>query len=426
MFSEDIPFRYRKIIDYLLGSQIKDIWMTGGTLLGVRLRLPYYGDLDLLVGAPSEFVEMGLSGLGLSIIRSPFGALRCTVEDGSHIDMVCNTNFSSTSQVQAFLEEYHFSCVSAAQNILTNELVCSSQNISDFKSRVFSFGCKYIRAKSDALPNLKRISAYQNYFGLTARDSKTSCYYRRERAAVARHFAMTTPVEQLEFANNELKKYLPQGCTYYLCRGYVRNALCRQLGIWDDLDVLVLASTKECEDHLVEIGVDYISNYFGMPKLKSNRGQKIDLICIGNRDPISFLNDFVINLDRIAWDSRNGTFVGEQSVMECIKNGVVDIDPQSLLNYPLQQRAYFHIKSVYFCALYDKNPSKRLEGAFRSPILISEFDMSNAFKLAIELLDRLPQSRIARFLNDSEGCVHDSPMGALAYFVRAAAGFDSN
>lgn len=420
MFEKIVPDRFQRIIDPLKEVAGSHIWVSGGTLLAQRLGLPYYGDLDLLVGASPETVESALTVANLPVKRNLFGTLRCTTEDGGHVDISCNSLLSSSSQVEDALAKYHFSCVSSALNIATGELIRSKNNSRDLAQKLFSFETKYIRRRIDTIPNLKQISAYQSYFGLMPADNRTSEYFRRGRTAIDQYFGRYSAAELCDFATHEVRKFVPPNCPVLICRGYVRNAFRGQLGIWDDLDVLVLSSTEECEKHLRNTGVAFLPNYFGMPKLKTARGQKIDLICIGNRDPVAVLNSFAINLDRIAWDSAAQTLINEGKSTKCNMDEFVDVDKHALSDFPPQQRAYFLIKSAYFSVLYGCKISSRLASSLCLPCSISEFDMGNTQKLAIELLDRAPRENILGFLQQSAVCSGSSPIGVLAYFLKSA------
>lgn len=415
-----LPSYYEIFIRNICSQLECNIWLTGGWLLSHRLFRNYAGDIDLLVDIDEDLLIDRCKDMGLVGKRTYSGAIRVCLPDNNHIDFWADPDFSSKNKIREHLARFNWSCVSSALNLDSSELIETNSCSEDLSNRTFRFNKGYALSFEDTVSNLKFADKLIRFYGFKPADDDTKSTINAQEKSYRLYMgAPSTPKTMLNNAIKRLCNVLPSNNDYYICRGFVRNLVLEKFSYWDDIDVIVQLTPEEVKDHLNAKRIQYTDNYFNMPKLRLDIGQKVDVICVGDTAITDTLSLFAHNVDRIAWDPTNNQYIDIEGSLSDIKDNRLTIMeglPED--NLSTSDWNYYAIKSAFLIAKDAYTVSDQLRSHIGIAREFSDFDRSNAVRLARELCSRVPSSRLTELLQVWKKCDRDSAAFLLSYYIQ--------
>jgi len=362
-----------------------DLWLVGGWVRCAFLgHVNYVGDIDCISSCTPEELSVLTASHVPRAVRNFSGGLRFPLPDLNHIDLSSTYTLSGDSSIARSLEGFNASVNAVAIRLRDGKVVAANGALEDLNSRHFRVLGQEFHEKG-IVAVLSDIEALSKFYGLIPNnDSRTQAIVLR----IARERTRLSQLgseDALVSAVDAIRNLVPPRASAWLVRGFVRNALLRELSFWDDKDVVVDCEGQELIAHLSSNAFEYALNFHGNPKVCLGSGHMVDIWPIADTGLSDELERYEFNVDAVAWD------VNKRCVVDPL-NASRDLKLRRLrLCCPIDgssQRsvAYAAVKAAYLCLRHKFLPQDdRTIELLRLEFPIDGLLRKNAHRLAREL-----------------------------------------
>jgi hypothetical protein len=406
---------YGEVLDAISSTQ-HGVWITGGTLLAASMRAPYAGDLDLIFAGSQADLKSKLVSINAAYQELPRGIIRAELPDGNHMDLCASNHFGRSENIINYLDSFHLSSVSRAQNITTGEILSTERNDLFYDDRILRFNEASSIKSSDAFATSRAIKRQINGFNVEASEECSLFVESTDKVLLSNYINDDGSASVLKKIYGIATLAIPDGVSFFLCRGVVRNAVHYGLSVWDDIDVITESPRSEVIDVLKRSGIEFTINYFGNPKIRTNLGIPVDIICTDGLSIAETAKQFVLNMDRLVWNHVDEKVLCDAVDERNIRLRKIEILRENRNSWDLRGLRYSIIKS-YYHAIRDECLVPKEYIDYETTRNLSYFEESNIYRLSLEIKSTKNRENIKKLLSSFDSSQKNDILSKYSEFL---------
>lgn len=415
--SDILPHVYREYLVGLKEALQSNIYLYGGWPLSYLLKKSYFGDLDIVIDLSFQEIEKRLNHLGIVFQRNAHNTIRVPLSDGNYADLNSLYDAEKRNSPVEFLDTTTFTVNGFAVEIPSGKCFRCSLFEKDFSRKEFGLNPGNDLAKQRPLSVIRNGDILTNYYGL----SFNSLTDLRWKAVKSLQNSWPTSVEfqqtdLLLAIKSAIHQYLPKNNNKYLTRGVVRCALLNEFTVWDDVDIFIEADRNTLIQHCRDVGVEYMLNFFGDPKLLLPHGQTVDLIPVdSSAELLGRMKNFFHDCDQICWDWQTEKLFDPIKSKNKIMSRRLCIPQHFNETFFPNDLGYYALKCLYLIVRHNMTFDGECLEFINAPQVFTPHHIRRCMKMQRELSAIAPTSKIPATIEKLD---REIPSSAISVFRR--------